>query len=584
LSDPRRPPSVIADALRACRSGLIGFAVFSLAANLLMLAGPLYMLQIYDRVLTSRSVPTLVALSLFLLIAYVIQGILDVIRGRMIGRVAGVIDARLEAAVHHAVVGSQLPGGKGGENAVRDLDQIRTFLLSTGPLSLADLPWMPVFLAICFLLHPLLGFASLAGAVVLIAVTLLTERSSRAPGRVMSTEGGARQLMAEAHRRNGEAIASMAMGDALSARWSRINRKYLSALESSSDVVSAYGGVSKIVRMLIQSGILGLGAYLAINGQLSPGSMIAASIMMARALAPVEGVIANWRSFVSARQSSGRLNAVLAATKAAAPSIVLDLPAPRRRLTAENLAVTAPGGSRIIVREVNLSLDAGEAIAVIGASGSGKSSLGRALLGVWPAASGTVRLDGASLRQWRPDSLGRHIGYVPQSIELFEGTVAENIARMALEPDSDKVLEASHASGAYDMILRLPNGYETQVGEGGSNLSAGQRQRVALARALYGDPFLVVLDEPNSNLDNEGENALLDAVRRVKERGALVVMIAHRPGLLAVCEKVVFLADGAQRAFGQRDDVLRRVLAKPEPTPASGALKVVGGELREKGA
>ncbi|MCC6984656.1 MAG: type I secretion system permease/ATPase [Bauldia sp.] len=582
MSDPRHLPSVIAEALKTCRSGLLGFAVFSLAANLLMLAGPLYMLQIYDRVLTSRSVPTLVALSLLLLGAYVVQGVLDVIRGRMVGRVAGVIDGRLERAVHRAVVGSQQPGMKGGENAVRDLDQIRTFLLSAGPISIADLPWMPIFLAICFLLHPLIGLAALAGAVVLVVVTLLTERSSRAPGRVMAAEGGVRQMMAESHRRNGEAISAMAMGDALAARWSRVNQKYLDALESSNDVVSAYGGVSKVVRMLIQSGILGLGAYLAINGQLSAGSMIAASIMMARALAPIEGVIANWRSFTGARQGARRLNAVLAASTAAAPSIVLDLPAPRRQLTVESLAITPPGNPRVIVRDVTLSLDAGEALAVIGASGSGKSSLGRALIGVWPAASGAVRIDGASLRQWRPEALGRHIGYVPQSIELFEGTVAENIARMSLEPDSAKVLEASRVSGAHDMILRLPGGYETQVGEGGANLSAGQRQRVALARALYGDPFLLVLDEPNSNLDNEGETALLEAVRIVKERGGAVVMIAHRPGLLAVCDKVLFLADGAQRAFGQRDEVLRRILARPEAKEGGGALKVVGSDVREK--
>ncbi len=583
MTDPRHPPSVILDALKACRAGLVGFAVFSLAANLLMLAGPLYMLQVYDRVLTSRSVPTLVALSLFLLAAYVVQGILDVIRGRMVGRVAGVIDGRLGRAVHRAVTNSQLPGQRGGENSIRDLDQIRTFLMSGGPVSLADLPWMPVFLAICFLLHPLIGVASLGGAIVLVVVTLLTERSTRAPGRVMASEGGARQIMAEAHRRNGETIAAMAMGGALADRWSRVNRKYLDALEASNDVVSGYGGVSKVVRMLIQSGILGLGAYLAIQGELSPGSMIAASIMMARALAPIEGVIANWRSFVGARQGSNRLNAVLAASAAASPSIVLELPAPRRQLSTEGVAVAVPGGTRPIVREVGFALEAGEALAVIGASGSGKSSLGRVLLGVWPAAGGSVRIDGASLKQWRTEALGRHIGYVPQAIELFEGTVAENIARMEAEPDSGKVLEASRISGAHDMILRLPNGYETEVGEGGVNLSAGQRQRVALARALYGDPFLVVLDEPNSNLDNEGESALLEAVRAVKARRGIVVMIAHRPGLLAVCEKVLFLADGVQRAFGQRDDILRRILARPETQSAqsAGALKVVGSDLRE---
>jgi ATP-binding cassette subfamily C protein len=321
--------------------------------------------------------------------------------------------------------------------------------------------------------------------------------------------------------------------------------------------------------MLVQSAMLGLGAYLVIIEQLSPGAMIAASIMMTRALAPVEGVIANWRGFVGARQSMARLRAVLAAARQ--PRMTLDLPAPRERLDVENVIVAAPGGIRPILHGIQFSLPAGEALGIIGPSGSGKSSLGRVLVNLWRPAAGTVRLDGAALAQWEPEKLGRHIGYLPQTIDLFEGTVAENIARMEAEAPSEAVIEAARAAGAHDMILRLPNGYDTPVGEGGASLSAGQRQRIALARAFYGNPFLIVLDEPNSNLDGDGENALLEAVGAAKARGAAVVMIAHRPIMLAVCERVLVLMEGAQKVLGPREEIMQRVLPSVAQSRAATA-------------
>jgi PrtD family type I secretion system ABC transporter len=563
--------TALATALRDSRAGIAGFVLFSAAVNLLMLAGPLYMLQIYDRVLTSRSVPTLIVLSIALVAVYLLQSVFDVIRARMALRIAAVLDGALEAAVHRAVIlsSSAKVGADARQHAVRDLDQIRSFLISGGPIAIADLPWLPAFLAICFLIHPWLGAVALAGAAVLLVITLLTERANRGLGRAIANESTVRNRLIESSRRQRDTILSMGMTEALAAGWSDHNRRFLGALDRSSEIVSVSGSGSKLVRLLVQSGMLGLGAYLVILEQLSPGAMIAASIMMSRALAPIEGVLANWRGFVGARQGMTRLREAL--TTADGPRMALDLPVPKGRLDVENLVVAAPGGTRPILQGIQFSLPAGEALGIIGPSGSGKTSLARALVNLWPAVAGTVRLDGAALPQWHPERLGRHIGYVPQSIALFEGSVAENIARMDLRAPSEAVIEAARTAGAHEMILRLPEGYETPVGENGANLSAGQRQRIALARALYGRPFLLVLDEPNSNLDGDGESALLEAVRKAKAGGAAIVMIAHRPTILAVCERVLVLVDGVQKALGSRDEIVQRVGPAPTQTRAAGA-------------
>jgi PrtD family type I secretion system ABC transporter len=569
----------LADALRDCRRAFASVALFSGVVNLLMLAGPLYMLQVYDRVLNSRSVPTLVALSLLLVGAYAFQGALDLIRSRVVVRSAAVLDQRLALAVHGAVIrlAIALPQRGEGPQPVRDLDQIRAFLTGAGPIAIVDLPWVPAFLLICFLIHPWLGVAATAGGALLFMMTLLTERASRDPARVAAREAGTRLVMVEANRRSGESIVAMGMAGALAQRWSAINNRYITANARLSDVAGSFGSVSKVLRLLLQSMMLGLGAYLVIRQELTAGAMIAASIMMGRALAPIETAIANWRAFVAARQSIGRLSEALA--RAAPTRETTTLPRPARSLDVEHVTVVAPGGTTAIVAGARFGLKTGEVLGIIGPSGAGKSSLVRTLVGVWRPAKGSVRLDGATLDHWDPELLGQHVGFVSQTVELFDGTITENIARMSVEPDHDAVLRAARAAGAHDMILRLPAGYDTRIGEGGAMLSGGQRQRIALARALHGDPFLVVLDEPNSNLDNEGDAALHQAILGLRSRGAIVVLIAHRPSVLAVCDRILVLANGVQQDFGPRDEILRKMVRRPAPSPAAvaaaGNLKVV---------
>jgi ATP-binding cassette subfamily C protein len=567
----------LAEALRECRRAFRSVALFSGMVNLLMLAGPLYMLQVYDRVLSSRSVPTLIALSIFLVGAYAFQGVLDLIRSRVVVRSAAVLDQRLALAVHSAVirlsVASRHPGD--GPQPVRDLDAIRGFLTGAGPIAIVDLPWVPVFLTICFLIHPWLGVASTIGAVTLFTMTLLTERASRAPAKALAQDAGRRSIMVEAQRRGGETIMAMGMAGALGQRWAGVNNRYIAATASLSDVAGGFGSASKVLRLLLQSVILGLGAYLVIRQEMTAGAMVAASIMMGRALAPIETAIANWRAFIGARQAITRLSEAL--TRAAPKREVTSLPRPARSLEVEHVVMVAPGGTKPVVANVRFALKAGQAVGIIGPSGAGKTSLVRALVGIWRPAKGCVRLDGAALDQWDLDQLGQHVGFISQTVELFDGTISENIARMNVKPDADAVLRAAKAAGAHELILRLPNGYDTPIGEGGEALSGGQRQRIALARALYGDPFLIVLDEPNSNLDNEGEMALRQAIANLKTRGAIVVLIAHRPSVLAVCDHILVLANGEQKDFGSRDEIMQKMTRPVAAPAAAGNLKVVSG-------
>ena len=567
----------VAEALRECRRAFGSVALFSGMVNLLMLAGPLYMLQVYDRVLSSRSVPTLIALSIFLVGAYAFQGVLDLIRSRVVVRSAAVLDQRLALAVHSAVirlsVASRHPGD--GPQPVRDLDAIRGFLTGAGPIAIVDLPWVPVFLTICFLIHPWLGVASTIGAVTLFTMTLLTERASRAPAKALAQDAGRRSIMVEAQRRGGETIMAMGMAGALGQRWAGVNNRYIAATASLSDVAGGFGSASKVLRLLLQSVILGLGAYLVIRQEMTAGAMVAASIMMGRALAPIETAIANWRAFIGARQAITRLSEAL--TRAAPKREVTSLPRPARSLEVEHVVMVAPGGTKPVVANVRFALKAGQAVGIIGPSGAGKTSLVRALVGIWRPAKGCVRLDGAALDQWDLDQLGQHVGFISQTVELFDGTISENIARMNVKPDADAVLRAAKAAGAHELILRLPNGYDTPIGEGGEALSGGQRQRIALARALYGDPFLIVLDEPNSNLDNEGEMALRQAIANLKTRGAIVVLIAHRPSVLAVCDHILVLANGEQKDFGSRDEIMQKMTRPVAAPAAAGNLKVVSG-------
>lgn len=573
----KRPASAdIADALRQCWSAFWSVAIFSGVVNILMLTGPLYMLQVYDRVLASRSIPTLVALTVILIVAFAFQGAFDLLRSRIVIRASALFDRRISGIVHSAVIrmGNQTRNASEALQPVRDLDQIRQFLTGTGPIAIVDLPWTPIFLVVCFLIHPAIGILSLGSALLLLSLTVLTERASQTPARTVAQDAGLRSSMIESDRRNSETAIAMGMANILGRRWTSVNDRYVAAIGRSSDVVGSYGSLTKILRMLLQSFILGLGAYFVIKQEMSAGAMVAASIMMGRALAPIETAIANWRSFLAARQSIERLSQTLAVKK---PDYgTTELPAPTRSLEVEQVTVAAPGANSAIVTNVSFALASGDVLGVIGPSGSGKTSLVRTLVGIWPAVRGTIRLDAAALNQWTPESRGKHIGYVSQGIELFDGTIAENISRMTLTADDNAIIQAARAAGAHDMILRLPGGYDAKIGDAGSALSGGQRQRIALARALFNNPFLVVLDEPASNLDSEGDVALQQAIRRLKANGSIVILIAHRQSALSECDKVLFLSNGLQQAFGPRDEVLQRILSTRVAQPAAtSSLKIV---------
>jgi ATP-binding cassette, subfamily C, type I secretion system permease/ATPase len=561
--------SELGKALRACRSAFIGVGLMSCVINLLYLTGSMFMLEVYDRVLPSRSVPTLVGLVFIAALLYMAQGVLDLIRGRILGRIGTALDESLNARVFDTVI--RLPlmiGGRSeGLQPLRDLDNVRAFLGSMGPSAFFDLPWLPFYLAICFAFHFMIGITALIGAIILVSLTLVTEYLSRQPAREALTLAARRNDLASASRRNAEVLVAMGMAGRLSKRWSDANEKYLAGNQNASDVSGGLGAISKVLRMMLQSAVLGTGAYLVIHQEATAGIIIAGSILSARALAPVDLAIAHWKSFVAARQSWHRLNRLLEQMPVRATPTQLQNPT--TRVSVEALSIAAPGDQRLIIHDVSFALNAGSGLGVIGPSGSGKSSLIRALVGVWLPVRGKVRIDGAALDQWTSDSLGRHIGYLPQDVELFSGTVAQNICRFDPEANSDGIISAAKEAGVHEMIIKMRDGYNTDVGEQGKALSAGQAQRVALARALYGDPFLIVLDEPNSNLDTEGDEALTRAVRAARERGAIVVVVAHRPIGIEAVDQILVLKDGRLQAFGPKEQVLAQVL-QPRvagPTP-----------------
>jgi PrtD family type I secretion system ABC transporter len=557
--------SELGDALRACRSAFIGVGVMSCMINLLYLTGSLFMLEVYDRVLPSRSVPTLVGLVILAGGLYIAQGVLDLIRGRILGRIGTALDEALNARVFETIV--RLPLMVGGRNEglqpLRDLDNIRSFLGSAGPSAFFDLPWLPFYLAICFAFHVMIGLTALVGAIILITLTVVTEFMSRAPAREALGLAARRNDLATASRRNAEVLVAMGMTGRLTRRWSAANENYLAGNQRASDVTGGLGAIAKVMRMMLQSAVLGVGAYLVIHQEATGGIIIAGSILSARALAPVDLAIAHWKSFMAARQSWSRLNRLLASLPAlGTPTLLQD---PSNRLSVENLTLAPPGDQKIIVQDVTFAVEAGTGLGVIGPSGSGKSSLVRALVGVWQPLRGKVRLDGAALDQWSSDVLGRHIGYLPQDVELFSGSVAQNISRFDPEANSESIIAAAKEAGVHEMIIKMRDGYDTQIGEQGTSLSAGQAQRVALARALYGDPFLIVLDEPNSNLDTEGDEALTRAVRAARERGAIVVVVAHRPIGIEAVDQLLVLKDGRMQAFGPKEQVLGQVLQRVAP-------------------
>ncbi|MEE7458778.1 type I secretion system permease/ATPase [Methylorubrum populi] len=578
-----RDRNEIAAALGQCRSAFLGVALMSGLVNVLYLTGSFFMLEVYDRVIPSRSVPTLIGLCALALVLYAFQGVLETIRARILARIGAALDEALSGRVFDLVVRAPLKGTSQGDGLLplRDLDQIRAFLAGTGPSAFFDLPWMPVYLAICFLFHPLIGVAALLGLAVLGALTFLTDTASKGPTQAATGHGMRRNGLAEAGRRNAEVLTAMGMQQRLAARWALANHDYRAAHQTVSDVGGGYGAGSKVFRMALQSGVLALGAWLVIHNEATAGVIIASSILVSRALAPAEMTIANWKGFVAARQSWHRLSGLLARMPPEAQPHAL--PAPRDSVTVEGASIAPPGTPRLVVQDVSFGLRAGQGLGIIGPSASGKSSLVRALVGVWPPVRGKVRFDGAALDQWSSSDLGPHIGFLPQEVELFAGTVAENIARFEPGAPSEAVIAAARAAGVHELVLRLPEGYDTRIGEGGSGLSAGQRQRIGLARALYREPFLVVLDEPNANLDSEGENALTEAIAGVRRRGGICVVVAHRPSALAALDLILMMADGRAQAFGPKDEILKRVL-RPAPAPVPVPAQTTAGTALQESA
>lgn len=560
--------------LRASARQLAGVAIFSGVVNLLTLSGSLYMLQVYDRVIPSRSVATLVGLSLIVLLAYLLQGYFDALRTRMLSRIGSLFDAALQEPIHMALATLPLRGARSmlAQQPLRDLDQIRAFLSSMGPTAFLDMPWMPIFLIVLFLFHPVIGMTAMTGAGAIIAMTIMTERRSRDAAKTAMESSAHRQVLADATRQNAEVIRALGMTNRFTARWSKANERFLQENLRVMDVHANLGSAAKVLRYTLQSAMLGIGAYLVVNEQASGGIMIASSVVMGRALAPIEVALGTWKQLAAARQGIERLRDILKATALPEPPTVV-LPRPCRRLLVQNLAVKAPGSERVIVSNASFALEAGNGLALLGASASGKSTLVKALVGIWPACSGVVRLDDAALDQWGSDELGRHVGYLPQDVALFDGTVAENIARFDESAPSEAILEAARIAGAHELILRLPNGYSTRIGEGGAALSAGQRQRIGLARAIFGNPFLIVLDEPNANLDAEGERALSKAIELLRHRRHIVIVVSHRPNALAALNIVMVLHNGSPIAFGPREEAVASITRAVAHRASFGSTK-----------
>ncbi len=558
----------VATAFHPVRSAFLGVALVSFVINILMLTGPVFMLQVYDRVLASGSVPTLVAIGTLAMVLYVFYGLLEGVRSRILARLGQRVDARLSGIVYR--VSNSLPVKLGrraaGLRPVQDLDTVRQFLSGPGPAAIFDIPWLPFYLGIVFLFHPLLGFVGLFGTIVICILIGLNEMMSRQPAEEAAGHAARRAADVEAGQRNSEVVEAMGMQSALAARWNGQNSDYLETQRRATDRTGLFSTAIKTIRFILQSALLGVGAWLAIKQEITPGVMIAASIMTSRALAPIEQAVAQWRGFVASRQSLRRLHEVLQLEKSEAGK--MDLPTPVTKVTVEQLFCGPFGEPTPFLQNVSLELLTGDGLGVIGPSGSGKSTFARALVGAVSPLKGVVRYDGAEPGQWPSSKRGEFIGYLPQDLQLFDGTIAENISRFQAHGSPELIIEASRLADVHDLIVGLPEGYNTVIGRAGRMLSAGQRQRIALARALYGNPFLVVLDEPNSNLDSEGDGALANAVRTMREKGSIVVVVAHRPSAIATVDKILCLKEGRMAGFGPKDEVLKQVVRAVQPVRA----------------
>jgi len=536
---------------------ILAAIIFSVVVNALMLTGPLYMLQIYDRVLGSGSEATLVALSILVIGLFLAMGVLEYARGKVMAIVGARFQERLDRRVFTAAMkrSAVAPNDPVAITAQRDLEAVRAFLASPVLLALMDLPWTPFFLAAIFIFHPLLGWLAIAGGAVLIVVTVLNQILSREPQKEAGSASVQSERMADQLKAEAETLQALGMSEAGFDRWQSARTASLAKGMAAAGVAGGFGSLTKTFRLFLQSAMLGLGAWLVLQGQLTAGAMIAGSILMGRALAPIEMAIGQWAVAQRANEAWHRLAELMSSVPVPQPRTAL--PRPKALLEVEGVSVGPPGEQVALLRMVSFRLEPGQALGVIGPSGAGKSTLAKALTGVWRPLAGKIRLDGAAIDQYDPDVLGRLIGYLPQRITLFDGTIAENIARLDGQPDSARVVEAAKKADAHDIIVRLPQGYDTRVSAAGGRLSGGQMQRIGLARALYGDPVLLILDEPNSNLDNSGSVALNAAIRMMKAEGKSVLIMAHRPAAIQECDLLLVLEDGLRKAFGPRDQVLR---------------------------
>jgi PrtD family type I secretion system ABC transporter len=574
--DARVDATPLRAALRRCRGLFLGAALFSLLANLLMLAQPLYMLQIYDRVLSSGRVETLLMLTLIVATAVVVMVAIEAARNILLSRIGHWLEEWLAPELLNASVKARVRGEPGGAQLLGELGKVRAFISAQGLGVFFDAPWVPIFVLLLFVLHPWIGALALVTAIVMLVLAVLTEFCSRRPLKAASIAQSRAGDFADGAIRNAEVVAAMGMCPALASTWSHLNRTASHASEEAGERMTYVGSLARFVRLIAQVGVLGVGAFLVLQQELTAGGMIAGSIILSRALAPVEQAVGAWRQFSEARLGRARIDERLASFPNATSRT--QLPEPEGELAVEEVGYRPPGAARPIVDDVSFVVRPGEALAVIGPSAAGKSTLCRLLIGIYQPNIGSIRLDGVELHKWDPQALGRYIGYLPQDVELFDGTVRANIARMRDDVPDAAVVEAAMLAHAHDMIVQLPDGYETQIGDSGMRLSGGQRQRIGLARALFGAPKLIVLDEPNANLDQAGESALAAAIGELKGRGATIVIVGHRPSTLHQVDDVMVLQDGEVAAFGPRDRILGQLRHPARPDEAETPPAALLGE------
>ncbi len=551
--------SELKEAILASKKSFIVVGFFSLFINLLMLVPPLYMLQLYDRVVTSRSEETLVMLTLIVIVLFITMALLEIVRSKILVKIGNKLDQILSQRIFDSLfeLANKNPG-KASSMPISDLTQVRQFMTGNGLFAFFDAPWIPIYIGVLFLFHPMFGYFAIFAAIVLLTFTIINQYSTKEKLSQANQLNRASTLYVDSNLRNAEVINAMGMKDNIRGVWEEKYYSFLNAQNEASNKAGVWSNISKSSRMLFQSLMLGLGGYLAIHMEVSSGMMVAGSIIMGRALAPLDLIINSWKGFSSARISYSRVEALLADFPK--DKEVMDLPAPKGEILLEGVVVVPPGAKQPSLRGISMKIDVGDVVGIIGPSAAGKSSLARVILGLWPLVQGKVRLDKADIHQWDKQNLGQHIGYLPQDIELFEGTVSQNIARFR-DVDSKKVVEAAQKAGVHELILRLPDGYDTKIGAGGASLSGGQRQRIGFARAIYDNPVLVVLDEPNSNLDDQGEIALVKAIKSLKEVNTTVILITHRPNILQVTNKIAVIKQGTLEGYGNTNEVLANMAA-----------------------